>query len=181
MLQILLEALRRFCSDCLAQGYQLLLEAEVTGWLFHILLEDPEIQPQHVHLGARVCGVDRSFFDLALGPVHAEPSGRPCVRPVLVVEVKLFPTTGFTPPQHYVHYRHVIDDDLPKLGKLTGRKVVKAQVLVDGAGYLNGLYHGENRLAHVVAIRDQVVRDAHIFVVKRVGLEWNVEHIPPHD
>jgi hypothetical protein len=180
MLYVLKRALLRFRDECQATGYEVLLEADVAGWMFHVLLKDSSVRPQNVHLGARVCGAG-GFYDVAIGDLDCESAKRPCVRPGLVIEIKVFPRIGFTPQQHRVHYKHVIEDDIPKLGKLRNTRAVKVEVLIDGAGYLNGFYAGESRKDHAARIRDEVARDVHIFIVRREGSEWEMEHLPPRN
>ena len=114
MLNIFRKVIQRFKDECLALGYEMLLEADVCGWLFHLLLTQTEVNPEQIHLDTRVFNAD-GRFDIAIGSLHTGPNGRPCIQPQLIVEVKIFPRIGFTDQQHRVHYEHVLNDDLPKL------------------------------------------------------------------
>jgi len=74
---------------------------------------------------------------------------RPAIVPRLVLEFKAFPI-GFTPQQHSVHFRHVLED-LGKLKEIAsacadGRGIV----LFDGDGYLT-----ETRLSAILETRDR--------------------------
>ncbi len=179
MLNVLRNVLVRLRSECLASGYEVLLEADVSGWLFHLLLTQPEIQAEQIHFDTRVCGADaRKRFDVVIGGVQAQLHGRPCIEPQLVVEVKVFPRIGFTHQQHRVHYEHVLGSDLRKLGGLAAVAGLCASLIVDGAGYLEGTYQGHNRRAHMIETRDRVAPEAHVFMARLAGGTWQLEHSP---
>ena len=172
------QAIRALAKDHLDKGYEALLEADIIGWLFHLLVIQPGTNAHELHLGARVAGVD-GFVDAALGPLDNNAGTRPSVRPELAVEVKVFPRIGFTAQQHRVHLEHVLNDDLPKLGRIRLPSCTCAEVLVDGAGYLNGTYHGMNRLEVVTQRRSAACPSVHLFVVQLSGGRWEVVHRPP--
>jgi len=178
MLNIFQNALQRLKSECLALGYEMLLEADVSGWLFHLLLTQPEVKPQQIHLDTRVCNSD-GFFDIAIGPIHTVPNGRPCVQPQLVVEVKIFPRIGFNDQQHRVHYKHILDDDLPKLGGLDSTIELRAALIVDGRRYLEGSYQGYNRHEYLIKRRNEVASGTHVFIICLTDNDWQIEHEPP--
>ena len=179
MLDIFQKALNRLRDECLVTGYELLLEADVVGWLFHILLTEPGVEPKDVHLSARLSEAQGFFFDIAVGAIESASGKRPAVSARLAVEVKLFPRIGFTDQQHREHFDKVINKDLPKLGSIRDSAEVRASLLVDAAGYLNGRYAGENRKEVVIRTRDKVAPGAHVFIVQLQDNQWEVEHTPP--
>lgn len=178
MLGVFQNILERLRDECLAQGYEMLLEADVSGWLFHLLLTQPGINSHQIHSDTRVCSAS-GRYDIVVGPVETGPKGRPCIQPRLVVEIKLFPRMGFTDQQHRVHYLQIIDRDLPKLGSLDSSIELSTAFVVDGTEYLGGTYQGWNRREYLLKKRDEVAADAHVFIVRRVNDNWQVEHASP--
>lgn len=177
MLNALTGSLQALADECLNGGFEALLEADVSGWLFHFLLARPAITAGKLHLQSRVVGVE-GFIDVAHGQIDCDSQARPAVRPDLALELKLFPRIGFTSQQHRVHFEHVLHDDLQKLGQVKLPACVCAEVLVDGYGYLQGKYSGTNRLAVVTRTRNAVCPGSHILVVELSGGAWGVRHIP---
>jgi len=176
LLSVLRRALERFCTECLAEGYEVLLEADVASWLFHFLLEDARVDAKQLHCDTRVCEASGKY-DMALGTIAEAEDGRPCVAARLVVEIKVFPRLGFTDQAHRVHYEHVLGDDLPKLGSLAAGVPCRAALLLDGRGYLEGTYKGMNRRQHVIETRNRVAAGVHVFVVRLSQGKWLVEHV----
>lgn len=178
MLKVFQQVLERLKDECLALGYEMLLEADVSGWLFHLLLTQPEVNKQQIHLDTRVCKAD-GRFDVAIGPLQTIASGRPCINPQLVVEVKIFPRIGFTDQQHRVHYEHILNDDLPKLGRLDSAIELRAVLIVDGRGYLEGTYQGSNRREYLIKKRNEVASGVHVFIIRLIDGNWQIEHQVP--
>lgn len=178
MLNVFRNVLNRLKSECLALGYEMLLEADVSGWLFHLFLTQPEVNPQQIHLDTRVCNAD-GRFDIAVGPLQTMANGRPCIHPQLVAEVKIFPRIGFTDQQHRVHYEHILNDDLPKLGGLDPAIEFRTALIVDGRGYLEGTYQGYNRREYLINRRNEVASGVHVFIVRLVNGNWQIEHEAP--
>ncbi|MCG3178254.1 MAG: hypothetical protein BIFFINMI_00580 [Phycisphaerae bacterium] len=176
MLNALRGSLQALADECLSRGFAALLEADVAGWLFHLLLARPAITAGNLHLQSRVVGV-KGFVDVVHGRIDCDSRARPAVRPDLALELKLFPRIGFTVQQHRVHFEHVLHDDLPKLGQVNSTACVCAEVLVDGYGYLEGKYNGMNRLAVVGSTRDTVCPSSHVLVVQLSGDTWGVRHV----
>jgi hypothetical protein len=175
MLPILDRVLNQLCTECNAKRYDFILEADVSGWLFHLFLSDPEVTPNEVHLDTRVAGAS-GRYDLVVGPTDGTTS-RPSISPRLVVEVKVFPRIGFTAQQNRVHYKHVLDDDLRKLGSLDSAIECRAEVLVDGCDYLSGQYAKHNRLQHLSNLRNQVAAGANIFLIKLSNGVWQLQQV----
>ena len=144
MLEIFKKVIDRFKDDCLLAGYEPLLEADVSAWLFHLFLTSSELDPAEVHIDTRVCNAD-GRFDVAIGPLKIRVNGRPCVEAHSVIEVKIFPRIGFTDQQHRVHYEHILNDDLRKLGTLKPDIGFYSALIFDGRRYLEGSYKGKNR------------------------------------
>lgn len=178
MLDVLQRVIERFRNECLVLHYEVILEADVSGWLFYLLMMEVEVNPRELHLDTRVCAAD-GRYDVAVGPLRTGADGRPCVQPQLVIEVKIFPRLGFTDQQHRVHYEHVLNDDLPKLGRLDPAVAVRAALVVDGRGYLKGTYHGQNRREHLLSVRNRVAPGAHVFMMRLADGGWGVEHEAP--
>lgn len=178
MLNTFKNVLQRFKNECLASGYEMLLEADVSGWLFHLLVTQPEINPQQIHLDTRICNVD-GRFDVAIGPLRIGVNERPCIQPQLVVEIKIFPRIGFTSQQHRVHYEHILNDDFPKLGKLNSAIELRMALIVDGQGYLQGIYQGHNRQEYLIKKRNDITPRAHVFILYLTENNWQIKHIPP--
>ena len=172
------KVLERLQSECFASGYEMLLEADVSGWLFHFFLTQPEIKRQQIHLDTRVCSAD-GRFDIAVGPLQTPANARPCIQPQIVVEVKIFPRIGFTDQQQRVHYEHIINDDLPKLGRLGPAIELRTALVVDGRGYLAGTYQGHNRREYLINRRNEVAAGAHVFMVRLADGDWQIEHEAP--
>lgn len=178
MLNTFKNVLQRLKNDCLASGYEMLLEADVSGWLFHLLLTQPEVNPQQIHLDTRICNAD-GRFDIVIGPVHMGADKRPCIEPQLVAEVKIFPRIGFTGPQHRVHYEYILNEDLPKLGRLNPTSQLCTALIMDGRGYLQGTYQGYNRREYLIKRRNDIAPAAHIFILHLTDNNWQIEHKPP--
>lgn len=178
MLNMLLEVLQRLKNEGLAKGYEMILEADVCGWLFHLLLTQPEINPQQIHLDTRVCNSD-GHFDIAIGPLQTTVVERPCIQPELVIEVKIFPRIGFDDQQHRVHYEHVLNDDLPKLGRLDSAIGLRAAFIVDGRGYLNGIYQGHNIREYLVNRRNEIAPGVHLLMMRLNEENWQIDHETP--
>ena len=178
MLNTFKNVLQRLKDECLALDYEMLLEADVSGWLFHLLLTQPEVNPQQVHSNARICNVD-GLFDIVIGPVHMGADKRPCIQPQLVAEVKIFPRIGFTGPQHRVHYEYILNKDLPKLGRLNPAIQLRTALIMDGRGYLKGTYHGHNRQEYLIKKRNDIASGVHLFILHFSNKNWQIEHEPP--
>jgi len=178
MLETFKIILKRFKEEGLMMGYEMLLEADACGWLFHLLLMQPGINKKEIHLDTRVCET-RGRFDLVIGPINKTPMrGRPCVNPRFVVEVKLFPRIGFTGQQYKKRYERIINEDLPKLGKLD--LPVSASLIIDGCRYLEGTYEGCNRYDYLVKIRNKIAPKAHIFMIHLIDDDnWRIDHKAP--
>lgn len=178
MLNMFQNVLQRFVNEGLELGYEVLLEADVSGWLFHLLLTQPEVNPQQIHLATRVCN-SNGRFDIAIGPVHTGLNRRPCIQPQLVVEMKIFPRIGFTDQQQRVHYEHVLNDDLPKLGGLDPDIELRSALIVDGRGYLEGTYQNYNRREYLINKRNEIASRIHVFIIRLVDGNWQVEYEAP--
>jgi hypothetical protein len=169
--------LEQLCDKWTQEDYQVLLEADVSGWLFHLLMLDPTVTANQVHLDTRVTGaIPNEKYDLAIGPVNSEED-RPSVNPLLVAEVKVFPEVGFTEQQHRVHYEHVLQDDLRKLAVLANSVQDRVEVLVDGHNYMSGQYQGQPRLEYLKRVRDAAAPGVHLVVLSLRDQRWQVRRL----
>ena len=178
LIEIFQDVLRKLCNECLAKGYEILLEADLAGWLFHLFLLEPEIHHNHLHMNARLKNA-YGFCDIAIGPVETSGAVRPYTNPGLVIEMKLFPRLGFTNQQHYVHYLHILKDGLPKLGNQDLSCGYRAAVIMDGVRYLDGKYQGNNRKIFLVKKRNQIAPRTHLFLIRLIEGNWDIEYIKP--
>jgi hypothetical protein len=176
MLNVLQKATQQLKDEWQALGYEILMEADVVGWLFHFLVTQPEVQ-QEVHLDTRVCNA-KGRFDLAIGPIKTR-ANKPCIQPKCVIEVKIFPRIGVTEQQHRVHYKHILDDDLLKLSELDPTIEFCAMLMVDGRGYLEGTYQDNNRKEYLIRRRNQIAPRVHVFIIRLVDGSWQDEHSAP--
>lgn len=178
MLNVFQKVIDRLKNECLESGYETLLEADVSGWLFHLFLMQSEVEPRELHLDTRVLNAD-GRFDIAVGPLTTGANGRPCVEARMVAEVKLFPRIGFTDQQHRVHYEHILNDDLRKLGGLDPAVGLRVALIVDGRGYLGGTYQGYNRRDYLINRRNNIAPRVHICIIHAVGEDWQIEYETP--
>jgi len=178
MLNTFKNVLQRLKNECLASGYEMLLEADLSHWLFHLLLTQPEVSPQQIHSDTRICNIN-GRFDIVIGPLHMETDKRPCVQPQLVAELKIFPRIGFTDQAHRVHYKHILNDDIPKLGRLNPAIQLRTALIVDGRGYLQGTYQGYNRWDYLIKKRNDIASGVHVFMMHFADNNWHIEHELP--
>ena len=112
-----------------------ILEADVVGYLYYLWISKMG-DASKVHLDTRIFGFEDRKFDFVVGDVNFN-AGKPCIKPEFVIEIKSFPI-GFTNQQHRVHYLHVIEDDIPKIGKLKEPSDNRYILLFDEDNYLKG-------------------------------------------
>lgn len=155
------------CQDYNERRFVPLLETDVVGYLYHLLiLRMPDILP-NLHLDSRVIGAGKNQkFDLVLGPVERRPSNRPAIQPRMIIEVKIFPE-GFTDQQHRVHFEHVLNDDIPKLSQVSCP--LKVELLFDAVGYLAGSYYGQKRIDKITQRRSSIDENIIVLATYRQG------------
>ncbi len=162
LLLALLGMLGQMAEDFNAGRFVPLMEADIDGYLASQFLAKRICTLPGLHQNARVAGVLKRRYDLALGRVDfsPEPGVRAAISdPKLVLQVKVFPRWGFTPQQHNVHLHHVLEDDIPSLGDLARRwpDSMRCLVLADFwrtdrlDGYLSGKIAGSRRIEAVVS------------------------------
>lgn len=167
-------AINEICLASNRSNYEFLLEADLCGWLFHEIIVQLNTSNK-IHLDARV-NSSNDKYDIVLGEVEYPDNGRAFVNPIIIAEVKIFPRVGMTPRQHYVHYLHIIDDDLRKLSYIND-EVEKAIIIMDGAGYLNGRHKRVIRLDFLKNKRDEIAYGTKIYLLKMDNIEWFYEII----
>lgn len=150
-----------------------ILESDVVGYLYYLWISQGGL-PDKIHLETRVCASPNQKFDFVVGIIN-DNEEKPCIKePELVIEVKAFPI-GMRGPQHRVHWKHVVEDDIPKLASL--RRPVKDRYLLlfDEANYLKGLYRARNmsKMNYIKKVRDEEDENILILNVRKTeSLLW---------
>lgn len=155
--------LQKLTSDYNEELFVPILESDVVGYLYHLWISHLG-EPEVVHLDTRLCASPKQKFDFVIGNVNLDMD-RPCVEePELVIEVKAFPI-GMSGPQHRVHWKHVVEDDIPKLARLGNPRENRYQLLFDEADYLKGRYLAmkTSKIDYVKKVRDD--EDANIVII----------------
>nr|MBN2278360.1 hypothetical protein [candidate division Zixibacteria bacterium] len=150
-------------------SFKPLLEADVVGFLYHLLISKAKVSVAELHLDTRVRGARKNDkLDIVIGDISTENIRRPVIVPRMVIEVKVFPI-GFDAQQHRVHYEHVLNDDLPKLQRISQRKPDTAvvELLYDECPYLDGKYKTQNRIDYLLSMRDKIAQSAKVIVAKK--------------
>jgi hypothetical protein len=172
---IIKELLENLSRDYANSKFIPILEADVTGYLYYLWVSKIG-DASRVHLDTRICGLENSKFDFVVGDVNLQAE-RPCIKPELVIEIKSFPT-GFTNQQHRVHYFHVIENDIPKLGKLNKPLGDRYILLFDEDNYLKGFDRksGTSRIERISMTRKTI--DSQIKVIwinkEEKMLKWKI-------
>jgi len=173
--RLLEELLESLSKDYVDKKFIPVLEADVVGYL-HYLWISKMGGASKVHLNTRICGFEDSRFDFVVGDVnfHAE---KPCIKPELVIEVKSFPI-GFTNQQRRKRYLHVIEDDIPKIGKLKEPSDNRYILLFDENSYLRGFDRKSKstRIDRIITTRNIIDSRIKIIWVNREGkiLKWKM-------
>lgn len=162
--------LDRLCKDYNDGAFAPILEADVVAHLYHLWISQFE-NADKVHLDTRLCVTSNEKFDFVVGEIDRS-EGRPCIeKPELIIEAKVFPI-GFTDPQHRVHWKHVIEDDIPKLAG-TGEQLSNRYILLfDEDDYLRSLYRrmSMSKLDYVKYLRDQKYKEIGIINVRKTEI-----------
>jgi len=184
-------ALSQLCEAWNATRFVPLLEADVVGYLYHLLLMQSEGDASRWHLDTRVRGAEvKDKFDLVFGPISSGEQRRaqllqrlsdqlsedqkeainsnmllerlrPAVEPSLIVEVKFF-APGFTPQQQNVHFIHALED-VARLGTLARAcPHGRASLLVDAESYLEA-----ERRKRLVEARGPQGSDLRLYVCEK--------------
>jgi len=171
----LLEELLENLSKDYDKKFTPILEADVVGYLYYLWISKMG-DARKVHLDTRICGFEDSKFDFVVGDVNFS-AGKPCIKPELVIEVKSFPT-GFTNQQHRVHYLHVIEDDIPKQGKLKEPSTDRYILLFDEDNYLKGFDRKSksSRIDKILSTRNIIDSMIKVIWVNEEGeiLRWKI-------
>jgi len=178
MLETIRGLVNEMCDLEKSGEYTPILEADVAGFLYHLMLARGVCTLKRVHLDTRVIGASDMRFDLVIGDVRPEEDGRPAVYPEIVIEIKVFPK-GFNSPQHRVHFEHIINDDsrknsdLRKLGSLPA-EVSRVEFIFDQADYLSGKYSDKNRTAVIMDKRDEVSPRVQLLFARKIAGDWQI-------
>ena len=168
------ESLQVLSKDYAGGDFIPLLEADVVGYLYHILVSKLGSAAK-IHIDTRICIDPNKKFDLVIGRVSSRVE-RPCIeKPELIIEVKFF-SSGFTDQQCRIRYLHVIEDDIPKLTNVKEPLDNRYILLFDEENYLQGrdTISGVSRINRIVRVRDERDPRIKIIHVKKVmgGLKW---------
>ncbi|GHT58284.1 hypothetical protein FACS1894109_12250 [Spirochaetia bacterium] len=185
MLDAILDELVKSWND---NEYQPLLEADVAGWLFHIMISAKDFynsKKEEIHLETRVTNQPQVKPDIVIGEVNQNPEGqRICIDPRVVIEIKLFPSKGFTNSQHFVHLEHVLEDDLPKLKLILeeNRKCLCYSLIIDGDSYLEkefkkGKYESTTTRWQIINERNNSNKNIVLYFIKFSGNRWSWERV----
>lgn len=184
-------ALNELCAAHGEGRFLPLLEADVAGYLYHILVARFGGDARQIHLDTRLYRAnEKQKYDLVLGPVVTTEAQkqvvlkragdqlspdqkrllvskrllrgfRPAVSGKLILELKLF-AHGFTHEQHAEHFRQAVGD-IEHLGTLAKHYPgARAAVLFDDDGYLSR--ERQEKLIKVRAADDPALR---IYVCQR--------------
>jgi hypothetical protein len=155
--------------------YAPILEADLVGFLYHLILRDSLCSPGKIHLDTRIIGSenDNYKFDIVVGEVRRRDDGRPAISPEAIIEVKVFPE-GFTDQQHRRRFEHILDNDLRKLGSLRMRPLFRVEFVFDQVDYLAGTYASTNREQVVVGRRNEIAAGVTILFARRTAGSWQV-------
>jgi hypothetical protein len=154
-------AVRRMADDFDQGVFVPLLEADVDGYLLHVLLDQGAYPASRLHQNARILGLGARRYDLVAGPVDVRPDGgerAAASLPQLIVQGKFFFRWGFTAQQQNVHLFHVLNDDIPTLeearqiwpGATTCALVVDLHLTPGLRGYLSGMRNRRRRIDIIV-------------------------------
>lgn len=150
-------AVGRLAHDFDQGSFVPLMEADVDGYLLHILLEQHAYPAIELHQNARILGLSKRRYDLVSGRIDLQPASEKraaVTTPGLVVQGKFFPRWGFDAQQQNVHLDGVIDDDIPTLEEAfrAWPEATACSLLVDLyltpnlKGFLSGRRAGRRRI-----------------------------------
>ena len=152
-----------------------ILEADLSGFLYHLILSKGICSPARIHLDTRVVESTskNNRFDVVIGELARRQDDRPAVSPEVVIEIKMFPY-GFTDQQHRVHFEHVLNDDLRKLASVKGENLARIEFLFDQVDYLDGTYSGRLRRDVLLARRAETAAGVNFLLAQRKAENWEV-------
>ena len=166
-------AVREMCDLEERGEYRPFLEADLSAFLFHLFLKNSFCDLGRVHLDTRVIGAqnDNTFFDIVIGEVQPRHDGRPAISPETIIEIKMFPC-GFTDQEHRVHFEHILNNDLRKLGSFTAQTATTIEFIFDHVDYLSGIYSGKIRESVIVKKRDSIAPATKLVFARKIAGNW---------
>jgi len=170
------ESLQTLSKDYAGGDFIPLLEADVVGYLYHLLVSKIG-NAAKIHIDTRICIDPNKKFDLVIGRVSPYVE-RPCIeKPGLIIEVKFF-SSGFTDQQCRIRYLHVIKDDIPKLTNIKEPLDNRYILLFDENNYLKE-FDTKSRtsiISQIMRVRNRLDPRIKIIYVKKVGngLKWSI-------
>jgi len=141
------------CDDFNRGGFTPLLEADIAGYLYHLLLKR-KLAPVNVYLDTRIKTLKkkkqkRHYYDLVIGKLNQEDA---FVKPDLICQIKAFQRWGLTHQQMRRRLELISKSDIPSMKSAS--KVLKngrVQIIVDLFdkdlhGFLEGNQKGHKRI-----------------------------------
>ena len=172
----LLKQVRKLVLEVGSGRFSPILEADVVGFLYHLLISNCGVSPAQLHLDTRVSGARlKDKYDLAIGKVvKRKQDNLLCIFPEFIIEAKLFPIE-FSNQQHREHFLHVLEDDLQKLGRISSSytNVQTIEFLYDEKDYLSGKYKKQNRLKFLLNQRALIAPTAKIILARKPKTKSN--------
>lgn len=170
--------IRRIAADANSGSFKPILEADLQGYLYHLLLSETGFTARDVHLNTRlyVSKNDNDKFDLAIGKiVNRKTDKRPSVDPEVVVEIKMF-ASGFTNQQKCRRFRG-ISEDMDRLADLkVNKKTLLIQLVYDDTGHLVNGNRGESRKQKLIQHCESLRRDVRLILVCRKDNSLTVDY-----
>jgi hypothetical protein len=118
----------------LKSGYQILVEADFVGLMFHLFCNDAK-NKNNIHIDGRVSNAvdDKEKVDIIIGEIEILDFRRPSINPQLIIEAKALPY-GFTNSQYKKRIKY-IHDDIAKISKYR-LQVPRFIIIYDFSNYL---------------------------------------------
>lgn len=176
--------IKEMCNLIGEGKYVPILEADLSGFLYHSIVVKGLCPLSRIHLDTRVIGArnNNQRFDLVIGGVVERQDGRPAISPEAIIEIKMFPI-GFQNQQHRRHFKQILERDLPKLRSLQTQAAKRVEFIFDEVNYLGGKYNGQfkdgkykgqTKESIIVAERGKVARGGDIVFARKINENWHV-------
>lgn len=165
------DLVKNMCDLAKEGSYAPILEADVAGFLYHLMIKQGICPINKIHLDTRIIGSqdNNERFDLVIGNIEQQNDKRPAISPEAVIEIKMFPN-GFTSQAHRIHFDHILKDDLRKLGNISNTQSETVEFIFDEFNYLGGNYDGQNRKEVIINTRNKISPKTYlIFAIKIKG------------
>lgn len=159
-----------------------ILEADVVGYLYHLLIQKNICKAHLLHIDTRVAfGPNGAKVDMAVGkliPVGSKET--PAVAARMIIECKVF-VEGFGSGRRGGAYSSLFSRDLPKLRKyaIANKKCRLVMLILDEKGYLNDEDTKRDRLRQLIQERNKKCRAVKIILAQNNAEDgsWRVRSI----